>query len=188
MGLLLCLNLQSMGTTEKVWNQFSDGLLHYVKSKTNRLEDAEDLLQDVFIKVHTYKHQLNDEQKLNGWVLSITKNVLVDYYKAKATPLPKLEEGNDSDLDKVIEKCLMPFINELPEKYREAILLSEIEGMPQKELAVKLGVSYSGAKSRVQRGREMLRQAFVDCCNFQVNGKGQYVGNHAGIEDCPRCD
>ena len=66
-------------------------------------------------------------------------------------------------------------IDALPEPYREAIILTELEGLTQKELGERLGISLSGAKSRVQRGREQLKQALVDCCKFEFDRRGRVI-------------
>lgn len=79
-------------------------------------------------------------------------------------------------------------IRALPKPYREAIVRTEIEGVPQVELAKRLGISVSGAKSRVQRGRRALKQMLLDCCQFEFDRRGG-VANckpHAKSK-CPEC-
>jgi len=68
--------------------------------------------------------------------------------------------------------CLQPLIAELPEIYRFALVLSEIEGLPQRKVADHLGVSLSGTKSRVQRGKEKLRERLLECCNIETGQSG----------------
>ncbi len=70
------------------------------------------------------------------------------------------------------------FIEQLPEPYREAITLTELQGMKQKDLAVKLGISLSGAKSRVQRARKMLKDLFFECCHFEFDRYGTVIDYH----------
>jgi RNA polymerase sigma-70 factor (ECF subfamily) len=53
--------------------------------------------------------------------------------------------------------------------------LSELEGISQKEIAVRLGISYSGAKSRIQRGREKLKQLFYECCHLEFSPDGSVL-------------
>jgi RNA polymerase sigma-70 factor (ECF subfamily) len=67
-------------------------------------------------------------------------------------------------------------ITELPEPYREAVQLTELEGLTQQELATRLGISLSGAKSRVQRGRAMLKDMLLECCRFEFDRRGGIVG------------
>ena len=74
-----------------------------------------------------------------------------------------------------IHACLKPMIRSLPDGYREAVAISGVEGATQRELAEKLGLSLSGAKSRVQRGRMMLREMMLGCCNFEFDGRGNVI-------------
>jgi len=78
-------------------------------------------------------------------------------------------------------------VRELPDKYRTAIQLSEMENKTQKEVAEKEGISLSGAKSRVQRGRAMLKNMLDDCCQFEINQKNQVVSYEKKERDCRFC-
>lgn len=86
-----------------------------------------------------------------------------------ATPEPKRDHTAE------LAACLQPLIHNLPKIYQAALVLSELEGLPQKEVANRLGLSLSGAKSRVQRGREMLRRRLLDCCDIET-GRGGILG------------
>ena len=77
-------------------------------------------------------------------------------------------------------------MNALPERYRVPLLLSELEGLPQKEVAKRLGLSLSAAKSRVQRGRERLKDIFSECCRFEIDGRGSVMGYQPRKDGC-RC-
>jgi RNA polymerase sigma-70 factor (ECF subfamily) len=78
----------------------------------------------------------------------------------------------DENLTTEFSICIVPMIDALPEKYKQAITLSEIEGISQKDLAKNLNISYSGAKSRVQRGREMLKSLLQECCKISTDTYG----------------
>jgi len=65
----------------------------------------------------------------------------------------------------------------LPEPYRKALVLTELEGLTQQELADKVGISLSGAKSWVQRGRQQLKEMLTECCAFEFDRRG-------GVIDC----
>jgi RNA polymerase sigma-70 factor (ECF subfamily) len=180
-----------MDTTVVIWQNFSDHLRNFIRKKVGNQQDVEDLLQDVFVKVHTNLCNLKEQQKLQQWIFRIARNVINDYYRHTKRNMPndaeeyyrfQMEEDDERDLT----NCLLPFVDSLPEKYREAVELSELKGWKQQQVATHLGISLSGAKSRVQRGREMIKQQFVDCCNFSVNEKGKLIG--AVKETCPNCD
>lgn len=71
---------------------------------------------------------------------------------------------------------LRPFVARLPSPYREAVTLTELEGLPQKAAADMAGVSVSGMKSRVQRGRERLREMLLACCEIALDPRGHVIG------------
>ncbi len=154
---------------------------------------AEDLLQDVFLKVHSKLGSLETKTKIESWLYQITRNTVIDYYRAnkRLEELPKWIEQPESDENTTIRQelssCLEPMINQLPDKYREAIQLSEIEGKTQKEVSEKEGISLSGAKSRVQRGRSLLKSMLNDCCQLEINKKSQVVSYESKHQDCDYC-
>jgi RNA polymerase sigma-70 factor (ECF subfamily) len=75
-------------------------------------------------------------------------------------------------------------IGELPDPYREAVQLVEVDGMSQKDAADRLGLSVSGAKSRVQRGRERLRRMLAKCCHVELDRRGNAVDYKARSGCC----
>lgn len=83
--------------------------------------------------------------------------------------------------------CLNTMIKELPDKYRNAVQLSEIESKTQKQVAEQEGVSLSGAKSRVQRGRAFLKNMLHDCCELEVNKYNQVISYEKKERDCKYC-
>lgn len=85
-----------------------------------------------------------------------------------------------------LASCLQPMIAGLPDIYRTALTLSEIEGITQREVADRLGISVSGAKSRVQRGREKLRERLLQCCEIET-GRNGIIGYEVRDNSCG-CD
>lgn len=80
-------------------------------------------------------------------------------------------------------------IRSLPDGYREAVQLAEIEEQTQQDVADRLGLSLSGAKSRIQRGRAMLKDVLEACCSFELDGRGRVMGcdpkpNQKVCRDC----
>lgn len=72
-----------------------------------------------------------------------------------------------------LTECVAFFVARLPSPYREAITLTELQGMSQREAAEMLGVSLSGVKSRVQRGRQRIRRMFEECCEMSLDARGR---------------
>lgn len=177
--------------TAEVWKRFSEGLNGYIRNRVNDPETAKDLLQEVFAKVHTNLHKVQDEERVKPWVYTIARNVVTDHYRKGSGPVPLREDRfiteTGEEKGELTEKdCLLPLIHNLPEKYRKAVLLSEIQGRKQAEVAEILQISLSGAKSRVQRGRKLLQYGYMDCCDYKLNEDGHLVGEHK--EDCKVCN
>lgn len=181
-----------MKPTEEIWRDYHTRLFAFIK---NRVADneAEDILQNVFVKVHTQINSLKENTKLGSWLYQITKNAVIDYYRSKRSSekLPDWIEQSHADEDELIRQefstCLTPMIKRLPEKYRLAIVHSEIERKTQKELAERAQISLSGAKSRVQRGRRLLKSMLHDCCRIEINQKKQLVSFEQKKQDCKFC-
>jgi RNA polymerase sigma-70 factor (ECF subfamily) len=92
------------------------------------------------------------------------------YVMSRVESLP---EHNDEWRE--LGKCALPPIEILPEGYREALLLSEIDGPSLKEVAERLNLSLSCVKSRVRRGMERLKRAFLGCCHFKFDFRGKPI-------------
>ena len=142
---------------------------------------AEDLLQETFVRIHSKLGEIDDAQRINAWVFQIARNLVVDHYRLKSRAALELandlEANNDeATMNELVAGWLPPMISQLPDKYGEAVELYELEGVPQQEIAEKLGLSLSGAKSRVQRGREKLKEMLHDCCTFEQDRRGNVIG------------
>src|SRR5204863_2532336 len=117
----------------------------------------------VFLKIHTRIDTLRNEERLPSWIYQIARNAIADYYRERRATLalsevPVLaEEAGDDDVIKELIPSIKAMVDNLPADYREALYLTEYQGLTQRELAERLGLSFSGAKSRVQRAREKLK-------------------------------
>lgn len=188
-------------TTENVWEAFNTNLKQFILKRVTNEDNAEDILQEVFVKIHTRIHTLRDEEKLPGWIYQIARNTIYDYYRAQKnilalpdTPFFFTEEMPEENVIEELLPCITDMVNRLPAEYRQALILTEYEGLSQKELGERLGISYSGAKSRVQRAREKLKTMLLDCCHFQFDHYGKVIDYQqrlsccpAAVEDCASC-
>jgi RNA polymerase sigma-70 factor (ECF subfamily) len=178
-----------------IWDEFSGPLKGYIKKRVANEEDAEDILQEVFIKINNNLKNLEDEKKIHAWIYTITRNTIIDYYRknSKMPELAELDENvSDNNLVELnanleIAACLKGMINNLPEKYKEAILLSEFEKLSQKEMSEKIGISISGVKSRVQRGRKMLKEMLLGCCQLKFDSLGNVIDYEHKEKQCRFC-
>ncbi len=174
--------------TEKIWNKYSGELLGFLLGRTGNKDLAEDLLHETFIKVHLKLEGLRDDANLRPWLYRICSNTLMDHYREKSAKIsPEGREGEEPESEHSPEHCLLPLIENLPEIYREALLLSEIKGLKQARVAEILKISVSGTKSRIQRGKRLLQDGFIECCDYTLNDKGVLTGEGKSEEECKVC-
>ena len=169
---------------ESIWRQFSGRLRAFIRARVPDEETAEDILQEVFLRIHSKMGTLRDVGKLEGWIYQITRNAIIDHYRSsRATDeLPETlgawEDAYEDDLVTRLTADVREMAEALPEPYREAFLLTAYEGVGQKELAERLGLSYSGAKSRVQRARQKVKDMLMICCHFEFDRRGMIIDYH----------
>ncbi len=166
---------------EPIWKQLIAPLKGFVAKRVNNHAAVDHIVQNVFIKIANHISELKDSQKIRVWIYQITRNTIIYYYrKQKPTDelppnLQIIDEYDEQDLSKKLSSCIRPMIKQLPDKYREAIELTELNGISQKQLSEQLGISFSGAKSRVQRGREKLKELLAACCHIEADRYGNIV-------------
>ena len=176
-------------TIERIWNEHADQLRGFIYRRIPDPSVVDDLVQEVFVKVQSRVETLKDETRLQGWLYQITRNVIVDHFRGRKPEeeLPDTLDLPEEEQSRVLEElaeCVRPMMNALPEKYRLPLLLSELDGLPQKEVAKRLGLSLSAAKSRVQRGREQLKNIFAECCHFEMDHRGSVTSYEPKKDDC----
>lgn len=176
-------------STEEVWEEFSSVILVFIRRRVSNPSHIDDILQDVFIKIHRNIDTLGDRVKIRSWIFQITRNTIIDYYRKHKTRTEDIDTLLLEDKESVfgidemavqtpaqeIAMGLKGMIETLPEKYAQALMLVEIEGLSQVELSQKLGISVSGAKSRVQRGRQLLKDSLMKCCHFEFDRFGTII-------------
>ena len=182
-------------TTDEAWAGFRDRLYSYIRARSRTAHDADDILQDVFIKVHQNIGTLDDEARLASWLFRITHNTIVDHYRKTqpvsiAEDFPAVEDVDPPDAEQRLAPFLESLISDLPSTYREALTLTELEGLTQVDMGRRLGLSPSGAKSRVQRGRAMVRDQLLDCCHIELDRRRHIIDYESAKaepwpEDCP---
>jgi RNA polymerase sigma-70 factor (ECF subfamily) len=176
-------------TTERVWETFHTPLQQFIRRRISDETAAEDLLQDVFLDIHQHIGTLRDVKKLESWIYQVTRNAIIDYYRSKRATttldvpeaLHLSEELPDEDIVTELFPSVRAMVLSLPAKDRQALILTEYQGLTQKELAERLGLSLSGAKSRVQRARAKLKQQLLACCHFELDRRGHIIDYQ------PRC-
>jgi len=160
-------------------------LERYIRKRIKNPQDAEDILQTILLKVFTKSKDVHNEHNIYPWVYKIAKNTIVDYYRTQnlteVLNMDRLENQfvetyqDQTPITNPVSKCIAPMVDKLPIIYKEAIKLYEFEEHTQKEISERFGLSISGAKSRVQRGREKLKSMILDCCDLQYDKYGNII-------------
>lgn len=156
---------------------FREPLRRFLAKRLPSEADAADLLQDVFLRISERRDELAAVDHLRGYLHKVARGVLVDYYREagrREAALAALGDDDGSasteaDAGRELAACLVPIVERLDEPYREAIVLTELEGLTQAEAARRVGLTLPGMKSRVQRGREMLRALVLSCCEVELD-------------------
>ena len=176
--------------TKKVYELYATDIKNFIFSRVKNEAVAEDLLQETFIKVHTKLNSLKDMEKLQSWVYSIARNVTMDYFRKNGETSDIENEfiaDEEPPLNHTREDCLQGIIKSLPKKYSDVLILFDIQGVKQRQISEQLGLPLPTVKSQIQRGRKLVAQGFVDCCDFKINDEGLLVGELQDKEDCKIC-
>ena len=131
--------------TTIIWNEFSESLKRFIISKVKNNDVANDLLQEVFIKIHLNIDSLQKQKSLKSWIFTITSNVINDYFKkiqkTNSTYLNQIQSNEEINEEHSAKDCIAPLIKNLPSTYKAAVYLSEIKGIKQAEIAKQLNIS-----------------------------------------------
>ena len=165
---------------EDVWRKYKVGVTAFVHSKVANTEDANDLLQEILIKVYQNLDTLHSDSSLKAWIFQIANRTIIDYYrKNRQSDLELLyevaSEQEEIDAKKTLAQCVEPFIRELPEKSQKLLLTIDLAGQSQKQYAEENQLNYSTLKSQLQRGRAELKSLFEDCCKFMYDKEGRLI-------------
>jgi RNA polymerase sigma-70 factor, ECF subfamily len=180
-------------TLEHIWHEFAGKLGRFIRARVADPATGEDILHDVFVKIQRRLDQVHDPAKMEGWIYLVTRNAIIDHYRTRKPTVevpeslpaePAAEDGEVEELKAAFRRMLYS----LPEPYRDALILTEFDGLTQRQLAEKSGISLSAAKSRVQRGRQQLKEMLHQCCAFEFDRRGKVIDctprTKAGCMEC----
>ena len=161
---------------------FAAKLRSFIRRRVHDDATADDLTQETLLKVYRSRKALRDGQRLEAWLYRIARTTVIDFYRQR-----RLTEGLPDDLEMEVaiepgevaaamKQSLRAFLEELPAAYREPVRLAELEGLPLAKIALRLDLSLTAVKSRVRRGRAMLKKKFQACCRFEFDRMGKVIG------------
>jgi RNA polymerase sigma-70 factor (ECF subfamily) len=195
-----------LAASDLPWPELDGNLRAFIARRVHNQSDVDDLVQRVLLQIVKGLGSLRDAGRLHAWVYRTARNVIVDYYRAAgsrreyaagdALDLEAAEAAELAPLDddgaalRELASCLAPMLSQLSPAYQEAIRMVDLEGTPQQEAAERAGVSVSGMKSRVQRGRQQRRDVLEACCRIDLDRRGgvaAYAARHPSACGCGGC-
>lgn len=177
-----------MLTFNAIWDNYQADLRRFIEKRIDDAPTTDDILQDVLLKAFQSLDTLTTPDRLQGWLYRIARNAIIDHYRrqrqtlelSETLPMPEPDEPTPLE---TLAGCIPSMIDDLAEPYREALQLSGVLGLPQQAMAEQLGVSVSGVKSRVQRGRTQLKELLMNCCRFEFDRRGSLT-DYAPHQSC----
>ena len=160
------------------WRSLYGQLLSFVEAKVKERATAEDIVQEVFIKIHSKAGQLKETDKISGWIYQITRNAVADHFRKHSRNVDPINvdwESSYHEFNDCVAHCLRVLLGSLPEKYRIPLQLAELDNLSQYEIAEKLNITYSGARSRVQRARKMLKDNLDELYYIETDRYGNVI-------------
>ena len=155
-------------------------LLGYVRSKMQSLQDAEDLVQDIYVQAMHNLNVLDAVDNLAGWLYTVARNRIIDWYRRKRTPTVAIDHTNDEGLSlhdiladseaealdaemlAIISEAMIESIEELPKKQQYVFIQQGIEGRTCRELAEETGESINTLLARKRYAVQFLRGRLKD--------------------------
>jgi RNA polymerase sigma-70 factor (ECF subfamily) len=170
-----------MTTPAVPWTDVAERLRPFVAHRVPPSE-IDDVVQDVLVRMHRGLPDLRDDDRFSAWMFQVARNAIVDAGRKRIhahqggvdlDETPAATADDDREAATALAECVSLFVAQLPSPYREAVTLVELEGKTAKEAAEMVGITVSGMKSRVQRGRAQLRELFERCCDIAVDVRGK---------------
>ncbi len=171
-----CIN-EDAASQKEVFTRFSSRMLGVCYRYARNAADAEDILQDAFIKVFDKLHQFKFEGSFEGWIRRIVVNTALkkytlSRYDKEVTGIEhkeKYDSGEDpTAYSHLSQKDLLALINELPDGYRMIFNLHVIEGYQHDEIAAMLGIQPSTSRSQLVKARNMLQRQIIELQKIAV--------------------
>lgn len=184
---------------EAAWREFAGELRTFIGRRVARPQDADDILQLVALRLTQNAATDRDRRTLLSWLYTVTRNAITDYYRSAVHrrevvtdavpegPAPELTDEEDAERALAgLASCVQPLLELLPADQAAAVELVDLGGVSQVKAARAAGISVSGMKSRVQRGRRSLHDAITACCTIQLDVRAavQEFRSRPGA-DCP---
>ena len=169
---------------EELYSDFETPVYNFILRMARNDQLAQDLTQDIFVKIYQNLATFRGEAKLSTWIYQIANNTYLDYLRASSFKkqnrtdiLEDEEELQVEEIDKILSideqlikaeenDCVHEYVNKLPEDYRTVIFLHDLQGLKNREIAEVLGSSIDTVKIRLHRARKKFRTVCANDCNL----------------------
>ena len=181
------IELKKYSDISSLWLEYKNGLKYYIFKKVKNEEIANDLSHEVLMKVYNSCCSNIEIKNVRSWMFQIAHNTTIDYLKKQQKLTDHIPESYDDDQTVFQDagEIIRPLMQLLPEKYATPLQLSDIEELKQREVALKLNLSLTATKSRIQRARNLLKEKIIECGNLEKDEKGNLIS--LGMRsDCKR--
>jgi len=168
---LICIEKFKSGDMEgfeMLVKKYQNMVINIVRSLTGNAHDAEDLAQEVFMKVYHNIGKFRGESKFSSWLYRVTVNSTYDHLRRSKQKISSLDEFDNFDIadtrenqDILAKELVQQALTKVPYEYRSALVLKEIEGLSYQEIAESLKISIGTVESRIFRGRQILKEILI---------------------------
>jgi RNA polymerase sigma-70 factor (ECF subfamily) len=183
---------------EEIWAEVGTSMQRFVRRHVADPHHADDVVAEVMLRIHQHLASLDDRERVTAWVFRIARNVITDHYRRigrrrevladELEPAPGVSADAWLDDQTVafaeLATCIRPLVDALPDDYRRALELTDFEGRTQADAARIEGVSLSGMKSRVQRGRRQFATLVKQCCDVTTDSRGELIDFRLRRDGC----
>jgi|SRR6185503_8422327 RNA polymerase sigma-70 factor (ECF subfamily) len=190
---------------QEMWQDIHAGLRAFIAKRVAGEDEVDDVVQDVWLKMQRGLDGLKDQNRLISWIYQIARHAIIDHYRVpdrrrempaglaadlevyQSSSSMQTASEDSGQLRTELAGCLRPMIEQLSEDYRQAVILVDLEGLTQQAAAVQLGLSLSGMKSRVQRGRRQLKRMLEACCTIELDRRRGVTAYDVRDQKCNSC-
>lgn len=183
---------------ETIWADVGVSMERFVRRRVGDPHAADDVVAEVMLRIHRHLPSLDDRERVTAWVFRIARNAINDHYRE----VDRRRELVGADLEAAVAEsadawvddrtatltelaaCIRPLVEALPSDYRRALELTDLAGHSQADAARIEGISLSGMKSRVQRGRRQVAALVRQCCEVTTDSRGELVDLQPRTNDC----
>jgi RNA polymerase sigma-70 factor (ECF subfamily) len=153
----------------------------FIRRRVSSGADAADLTQETLLKAFRQRGALRSEDRLNAWLHRIARSTIIDHYRQRRPEVEwtdqviPADEGRVSKVTAAVAAAARCYLGTLPDEYRAAVRLADYDGMSHAEVAKRLGISLTAAKSRIRRGKQRIRELMEKCCQLKFDRQGRVV-------------